>query len=163
VLIEAKLIADTGRLHEGRYKVYHVRWSSEENIKAASKKIKKPIRKVAALKETPLPDPLPKGARGNSGEARSSDDAKGKSGDWSQLTLPPIVEVGTPPACATLREARPSAPLPSTLTPSAILKDNRIAYFAEIAKQRHQENRQLHRSMMLSLRLSADDAVVTTP
>src|SRR5689334_21987799 len=35
----AKLIAETGKLHQGRYKIYHVRWSSDENMKAVSKKI----------------------------------------------------------------------------------------------------------------------------
>lgn len=68
-LIEAKLIADTGHLHEGRYKIYHVRWSSDENLKAVSKKFKKPVRKVAAA----MPF------------------------EGTQLVLPPVAEVETAP------------------------------------------------------------------
>src|SRR4029079_175244 len=45
-LIEAKLVAETGQLHQGRYKFYHVRWTCDENIKSVSKKFTKPIRKV---------------------------------------------------------------------------------------------------------------------
>lgn len=113
-LLEAKLIAETGRLHEGRYKYYHVRWSKDENIKAASKKITKPIRKV--LVSSPLEKknpPSPLFQRGNF-------------------------------------EDEPASPL--TLTPQSILKDSRIAYFAEMARKRYEENRRMHQATLASLR-----------
>jgi DNA-binding MarR family transcriptional regulator len=118
-LIEAKLIAETGQLHEGRYKFYHVRWSIDENIKAASKKITKPVRKVAISKPTVRANPV----------------------EGIQLILPPVIE----------RESPPPAPL-STISPQTIIKDSRIAYFAEIAHKRHQENLQRHKAILAQLR-----------
>jgi DNA-binding MarR family transcriptional regulator len=132
-LIEAKLIAETGRLHEGRYKFYHVRWKVEENIKAASKKITKPIRKVVANKVKPVSSPI----------------------EGVQLILPPVADELFVAPLPPMPEA---STLSSTYVPQAT-NDSRIAYYAEIARKRHQENRQLHKSMMLSLRLSADEAV----
>lgn len=54
-LVAAKLIAETGKLHDGKYKFYHVRWSSDENLKAVSKKITKPVKKVITEKNPPTP------------------------------------------------------------------------------------------------------------
>jgi DNA-binding MarR family transcriptional regulator len=153
-LIEAKLIAETGQLHQGRYKFYQVRWSQDENIKAASKKITKPIRKVVALK-TSKPAPMPV--------------------EGVQLILPPVEAVDEVRLCSEFplrkrgrggfgeEQSRKNPPTPfskggestlspSTVSPQAILKDSRIAYYAEIARKRHQESQRLHQSMLLSLR-----------
>jgi DNA-binding MarR family transcriptional regulator len=159
-LIEAKLIAETGRLHEGRYKFYHVRWSGDEDIKAASKKITKPIRKVVAPKTT---NPASKPFEG------------------IQLILPPVEAIDEVRLCSEFplgkypqgalrgsegfdeEQSRKNPPTPfskggestlppSTITPQTILKDSRIAFYAEIARKRHQESQRLHQSVLQSLR-----------
>jgi len=128
-LIEAKLIAETGQLHEGRYKFYHVRWNADENIKAVSKKIANPVRKVMAAKATsrivPTPKPIPRPIEG------------------IQLILPPVVDVAL--------EAPPPQQ-PSTLTPQTVLKDSRIAYYAEIGRKRHEENLRRYQEYLRQLR-----------
>jgi DNA-binding MarR family transcriptional regulator len=126
-LLEEKLIAETGKLHEGRYKFYHVCWSIKEKIKAIAKKITKPIRKIIA-KVMPKPTLKPIEA--------------------IQLVLPPVthLEAVPPPALS------PPPSGPSTMTPQTILKDSRIAYFAEIARQRHAENLKIHKAMLLAMR-----------
>jgi DNA-binding MarR family transcriptional regulator len=137
-LVRAKLMAETGQLHQGRYKFYHVRWSGEENIKAVSKKITKPIRKVVAPKITkPAAMPI----------------------EGVQLTLPPMAQEISPPLEKGVGgffpganvEPPPSA-APLNLTSQAFLKDSRIAYYAEIARKRHQESQRLHQSILTSLR-----------
>jgi len=134
-LVEAKLIADTGRLHEGRYKIYHVRWSAEENIKAVSKKITQPVRKLAQAKTrkaAPRPVPTPK---------RIPVPVEG-----IQLILPPVAEVEAPPPQTATQSG------PSTITPQSILKDSRLAYWADYAHQKHQESLRLHKAILAQLR-----------
>jgi len=129
-LIEAKLIAETGRLQEGRYKIYHVRWNGDENMKAVSKKIRGPVLKVGATKpKKSVPVPVPK---------RIQVPVEG-----IQLILPPVVEVEAP--------AMP-LPGPSTLTPQTIHKDSRIAYYADLARKQHEESLRLYKTALLSMR-----------
>jgi len=132
-LVEAKLIAETGELHEGRYKFYHVRWSMDENIKASDGKTN-PVRKVAVTKKVarpvPTPKPIPKPIEG------------------IQLIMPPVseVEVAVPASVA------PPLTGPSTITPQSILKDSRLAYYADVARQKHAESLKLHQEILRQLR-----------
>jgi hypothetical protein len=141
-LIDAKLIAETGQLHQGRYKFYHVRWGRDENIKAASKKITKPVRKVEQPK-------FPLRKRGPEGfdEEQSQKNPPTPFSKGGESTSSPVADELSAPS-----PTLPPLPPPSTIMPQAILKDSRIAYYAEIARKRHQENRQLHQSILLSLR-----------
>lgn len=102
-LVEAKLIVETGDLHERRFKFYRVKWSLSEN-------------------------------------AVSSCVAR----------LPERKNVVTP-ACAgmTKKESlKPTAPIPPPhpgVDNLAMLKDSRIAYWAEVARQKHEENLRRYR------------------
>ena len=132
-LIEAKLIAETGQLRQGRYKFYHVRWGFDENIKAASKKFTRPIRKVEQPRvRKPASTPF----------------------EGVQLVLPPVADVEaeaapaiTPPTWSPTPPPPPPLP-PPTLTPIAAVNNSRIAYHSEIARKKHLENLRLHQSML---------------
>jgi len=114
-LVEAKLIVETGDLHERRFKFYRVRWSVNEKVVTQAE---------AGVQRT---------------------DNK----DWM-------------PACAgmTKKKAKPTEPAPSPhpgVDHLAMLKDSRIAYWAEVARQKHQENLERYRMEVNMLNLSNTD------
>lgn len=115
-LIEAKLIVETDDLHDRRYKFYRVRWS---------------------LNEKKAVTPAKAGVQ------------KAKSKDWMPACAG-MTDVSMTDAGMTKRESapKPTAPLPPPhpgVDHLALLKDSRIAYWAEVARQKHQENLKRYR------------------
>lgn len=107
-LVEAKLITETGDLHERRFKFYRVKWG---------------LNSVTPAKA---------GVQKKNGK------------DWM-----PAPSQGAPSACMTMKKAKPAPkPKPTEEAPpshpgvdlSAMLKDSRIAYWADIYGQQHEEN-----------------------
>lgn len=126
-LIEAKLIVETGDFHERRYKFYRVKWSLNDKLESKTRK-----------KSTVTPRVQ-----------------KTEGQDWIPAS-----------DGMTEKESRPApqrAPKPTEHVPphhpgvdhAAMLKDDRIAYWAEVARQKHEEN--LKRYRMEKLMLEQDE------
>lgn len=139
-LLEAKLIVETGKLHQGKHKFYHLRWSSAENLKAVEKKIKAPVKRVTNIVNPHLPSRPREGMRDPGHKAEVTEETL-----YSGFSVKHGKTESPPPA------PTPVAP-PSTLSPSPMLKDSLIAYYAEIARQKYEENRRRYQAELLSMR-----------
>ena|GEM_PF-1122253 len=126
-LVEAKLIVETGDLHERRYKFYRVRWSLN-TVTPKRDKVVTPAKAVT---------PAQAGVQNTEGK------------DWM-------------PACAGMTKLEPiSAKAATEYVPplsshpgvdhASMLKDSRIAYWAEVARKKHEENLQRYKMFILSL------------
>ena len=143
-LVDAKLIVETGDLHERRFKFYRVRWSLTDNRPVTrAKKVATTAKKVV----TPA----------QAGVQRIDVE------DWM-----PAPSQGGPYAGMTKKKPAPK-PTESTPPPhpgidlSVMLKDSRIAHWAEIARQKHEENLKRYRMevrMLEHLDIKASDDVV---
>jgi len=120
-LVEAKLIVETGDLHERRFKFYRVRWTL--SIVAPALAEVKPC--AGKTKKKPRPVPL------------TVEEFKPK-----RENLDPIEKPKRTPALKLTEHAPPSHP---GVDHVELLKDSRIAYWAEVARQKHQENLQRYR------------------
>lgn len=123
-LVEGKLIVETGDLHERRFKFYRVKWNVNEK-KASRCVARAPNRKNIVT-------PAQVGVQHTSTK------------DWM-----PAPSQGALCAGMTEKESlKPTQPLPPPhpgVDHLAMLKDSRIAYWAEVARQKHEENLRRYR------------------
>lgn len=113
-LVEARLIDETGDLHERRYKFYRVKWTLSEKKVAPLAKAKKVVRRVSSC------------------TLRTSHTTESKP--EHEPILPPVPTEQISPASP---PQRPN--LISTADQLSMLKDPTLARCAELAHQRHLE------------------------
>jgi len=121
-LVEAKLIAETGDLHERRYKFYRVRWSLNASTPA---------------KTAPC--------EGAAVQTKGKNWMPAAAGMTKKETKPAQVIVEKPKRTSALKPTEPIPPPHSSVDYVKLLKDSRIAYWAELARQKHQENLKRYR------------------
>ena len=125
-LVEAKLIVETGDLHERRYKFYRIRWALDERVMAPQTKRKKVVTKAQAFNRQAV--------------VRRKDDK-----DWMPACAGMTKEADEPIAPPTLTEHVPAPPAPPLRNPIptadqlSMLKDSTLAHYAELARQKHLE------------------------
>lgn len=120
-LVEAKLIDETGDLHERKYKFYRVKWSLNEQ----------PLAKVVAPKKRKLTPELQ-----HSSLPSNTSSLRAQRGD------PEVLDCHGPhPEGFRTRTDEPIPPPRPNLIPTAdqllMLKDPTLAHYAEVAHQRH--------------------------
>lgn len=115
-LLEAKLILETGDLHERRFKFYRVRWSP---------KSKRGHPRLSGIAKT--------------GSPRCACDEEKPNHAAVAMTGKPRSDESTPPT-----STHPGVDY------AAMLKDSRIAYWAEVRRPQHEENLRQYKMFLLS-------------
>jgi len=133
-LAEAKLITETGDLHERRYKFYRVRWSMSSATPAKGAPCK-----GTGVKRTEGKDWMPACAGMTKKEPKSEPlERQSQVEQSAHMTMP--------------KEDEHAPPLQLTIDQSAMLKDSRIAYWAEVARKKHEENLKRYKMDLIVLK-----------